>query len=75
MSESHFHKVFKREMGVSPTDFINGERIQKAKELLVSSDDSISGIAYTLGFNYPHYFSRMFKSKTGHTPVEFRNLN
>jgi AraC-like DNA-binding protein len=32
-------------------------------------------VAYDLGFNYPHYFTRLFKSKTGQTPLEFRNLN
>jgi AraC-like DNA-binding protein len=28
-----------------------------------------------LGFNYPHYFTRLFKSKVGRTPIEYRNLN
>ncbi|RLJ75182.1 regulatory helix-turn-helix AraC family protein, partial [Pedobacter alluvionis] len=35
----------------------------------------VSGIAYSLGFNYPHYFNRLFKSKTGMTPQEYRKLN
>ena len=44
---------------------INDFLVDKAKHLLLSSPDSISGIAYTLGFNYPHYFGRLFKQKTG----------
>ncbi|MFK8061108.1 MAG: helix-turn-helix domain-containing protein, partial [Polaribacter sp.] len=34
-----------------------------------------SEIAYELGFEYPQYFSKLFKNKTGFTPVEYRNLN
>jgi AraC-like DNA-binding protein len=49
--------------------------IGKAKTLLINSNLSIKEIAYDLGFEYPHYFSRIFKSKTGQTPVAYRNLN
>lgn len=36
---------------------------------------SVNEISYRLGFEYPQYFSRLFKTKTGHTPNQFRNLN
>ncbi|MEO0583287.1 MAG: helix-turn-helix domain-containing protein [Bacteroidota bacterium] len=52
-------------------DFI----IDKAKTRLLSSTDTVSEIAYELGFNYPHYFSRLFKFKTGKTPNEFRQMD
>jgi AraC family transcriptional regulator, transcriptional activator of pobA len=35
----------------------------------------VSEIAYGLGFEYPQYFSKLFKAKTGMTPAEFRNMN
>jgi len=64
-----FHTPF-----IVPDGIINNFIIEKAKTLLLSESDSVSGIAYTLGFNYPHYFSRMFKGKTGMTPQEYRQL-
>ena len=65
----------KKETGRSAKDHINDYVVEQAKTQLLSSDKSISEIAYELGFNYPHYFSRFFKSKTGHTPLKYRDLN
>lgn len=75
LSSSYLSDVLKKETGRSAKDHINDFLIDKAKHLLLSSSDSISGVAYTLGFNYPHYFSRIFKQKTGKTPQEYRQLN
>jgi len=47
-------------------------QIERAKNMLLGSDDSVSVIAYALGFEYPQYFSRLFKKKVGMTPSEFR---
>ena len=49
--------------------------IEQAKNSLQNSNKSVSEIAYNLGFEYPQYFSRLFKQKTGITPLEYRNLN
>lgn len=49
--------------------------LQAAKNLLLGSDDSVSTIAYSLGFEYPQYFARLFKSKVGQTPTEYRKIN
>lgn len=73
LSTGYLSDVLKKETGRTAKDHINDFIVSKAKDLLLSSDDSIGGIAYTLGFNYPHYFSRLFKSKTGKTPKEYRN--
>ena len=73
LSTGYLSDVLKKETGRTTKDHINDFIVSKAKDLLLSSDDSIGGIAYTLGFNYPHYFSRLFKSKTGKTPQEYRN--
>lgn len=75
LSPSYLSDLLTKETGRSAKDHINDFLIEKAKHLLVSSTDSISGIAYALGFNYPHYFSRLFKQKTGKTPQEYRQWN
>ena len=75
LSQHYFSDLLKKETGRTAKDHINDFIVEKAKSLLLSSQESISGIAYDLGFNYPHYFTRLFKSKTGQTPVQFRNLN
>lgn len=75
LSANYFSDLLKKETGHSSKDHINNFVIDKAKTLLLSEDDSVSGIAYQLGFNYPHYFSRLFKSKTGMSPQEYRQMN
>jgi AraC-like DNA-binding protein len=75
LSPSYLSDLLAKETGRSAKDHINDFLVEKAKNLLLNSTDSISGIAYTLGFNYPHYFGRLFKQKTGETPQEYRQLN
>lgn len=75
LSPSYLSDLLAKETGRSAKDHINDFLIDKAKNLLLGSPDSISGIAYTLGFNYPHYFGRLFKQKTGMTPQEYRQMN
>lgn len=74
-SKHYFSDLIKKETGRTPKDHINDYVIEKAKQMLLSTEQSISEIAYDLGFNYPHYFSRLFKKQTGETPKEFRNMN
>ncbi len=75
LSQHYFSDLIKKETGRKPKDHINDFVIEKAKSLLCGTEQSVSEIAYALGFNYPHYFTRLFKSKTGHTPLEYRSLN
>lgn len=75
LSSSYLSDLLKKETGQNAKEHINNFVVNKAKMLLLSSTDTVSGIAYELGFNYPHYFSRLFKSKTGQTPKEYRQLN
>jgi AraC-like DNA-binding protein len=75
LSANYLSDLLSRETGRSAKEHINDFIIEKAKNLLLSSTDSISGIAYSLGFNYPHYFGRIFKNKTGKTPQEYRLMN
>ncbi|MEO1419088.1 MAG: helix-turn-helix domain-containing protein [Bacteroidota bacterium] len=46
-----------------------------AKDRLLGTNESVKVIAHSLGFEYPHYFSNLFKKKMGVSPSEFRNLN
>ncbi|WP_028863891.1 helix-turn-helix domain-containing protein [Psychromonas aquimarina] len=73
LSPSYLSDLLTKETGRSAKEHINDFLIERAKHLLVFSSSSISEIAYSLGFNYPHYFARLFKNKTGKTPVEYRN--
>ncbi|MEO0581681.1 MAG: helix-turn-helix domain-containing protein [Bacteroidota bacterium] len=72
LSQHYFSDLVKKETGRSPKDHINDFIVEKAKNMLLGSSQSISEIAYDLGFNYPHYFTRIFKARTGKTPVEYR---
>lgn len=75
LSANYLSDLLKKETGYNAKEHIHHFIIEKAKNLLLSEPTSVSEIAYALGFNYPHYFSRLFKSKTGMTPQEYRQLN
>lgn len=75
LSGNYLSDLLKKETGYTIKDHVNNFIVEKAKTLLLNEAEPVSGIAYTLGFNYPHYFSRLFKSKTGLTPQEYRKLN
>jgi AraC-like DNA-binding protein len=74
LSPHYLSDVLKKVTGKTAKDHINDFIIEKSKFLLKSTSDTVSGIAYNLGFNYPHYFARLFKQKTGKTPQEYRKL-
>lgn len=73
LSTSSFKRKFHATYEQTPTQYINNQRLQKAKELLEISNLSISQIAYQLGFNDPAYFSRLFKKKFNLSPSSFRS--
>lgn len=75
LSTNYFGDLIKKETGVSAQEYIQSKVINAAKELIFDNSKSISEIAYDLGFKYPQHFTRLFKQKTGVTPVEYRNLN
>lgn len=69
---SHFGKIFKTEVGMTFTDYIISYRMEKAKELLLSTEMKISDIAVYLRYINSQNLIRMFKQFTGITPSEFR---
>lgn len=75
LSPSYLSDILKKETGKNAQEHIHFYIIEEAKNYLLNSDKNVSEIAYSLGFEYPQYFNKLFKLKTGRTPVEYRNLN
>ena len=74
ISYSSFRKLFKEYTGMAPAMYQQSLRLQRAKELLSTTDESIKEIAYRLNFESPDYFSAKFKNQTGMKPSDFRNM-
>ncbi|MFX3631526.1 MAG: response regulator [Candidatus Pristimantibacillus sp.] len=68
-------QLFKKEMGVGFTDYVNGYRIQIAKDLLLHSDLKGSEIAAKIGCLDPNYFYKLFTKFTGVSPSDFRSAH
>ena len=75
MSSHYLSDMLRKETGKSAQEHIYNFLMEQAKTRLLSSEETISQIAYGLGFDYPQHFSKLFKSKTGISPAEYRNLN
>ena len=75
MSTNYLSDMLKKETGKSIKEHVDGYIIEKAKSILLNSNKKVSEIAYDLGFDYPQSFTRLFKNKTGMSPIEYRNLN
>ena len=72
ISPNYLSDLLKVLTGQSTQQRIHDKLIEKAKEKLSTTDLSISEIAYELGFEHPQSFSKLFKNKTTHSPLEFR---
>ena len=70
LSESQLYRKLKSITGKSTALFIRSVRLQKAKELIQTTDKTISEISYELGFNDPAWFSRVFKEEFGFSPSD-----
>lgn len=75
LSPNYLGDLLKKETGKNTKEHINDYVVNKAKNILLNTENNVSEIAYDLGFNYPHYFSRLFKQKTGMTPAKYRDSN
>ncbi len=72
-SPNYLGDLLKKETGRSTQDHIYAYIIDRAKSMLLNPDLSIAEIAYTLGFEYPQHFSKLFKTKTGLSPSAWKN--
>lgn len=73
MSITHFNRIFKKELGMTPIDYLIDVRLTQAKKLLRRFDHSITDISLKCGFNSNAHFSSTFQKKIGITPTEYRN--
>jgi AraC-like DNA-binding protein len=74
LSPNYFGDLIKKETGKTAQEYIQSKVIDVAKEKIFDPSKSVSEV-YELGFKYPEHFTRLFKQKTGHTPIEYRSLN
>ncbi len=72
ISPSYLSDMLRTLTGLSAQHHIHNKLVEKAKEMLSISELTVNEIAYQLGFEYPQSFSRLFKSKSGVSPMEFR---
>ena len=64
--------MFSQEMGCTLTEYITTRRMERAKEILRSTDRRSGEIAFDVGYHDPHYFSFLFKKTQGCTPRDYR---
>lgn len=74
MSVSRFSCVFRETLGTSPLDYVAATRMREARRRLRSPAQSISEVAYAVGFQDSNYFSRAFRQHHGMSPREFRDV-
>lgn len=72
VTKPYLIRLFKREFGTSPVQYINSKKVERAQLLLYTTDMPVKEVAYSLGFSDHSYFIRMFRKQTGSTPQEYR---
>ncbi|SEJ67115.1 AraC-type DNA-binding protein [Dyadobacter koreensis] len=72
VSQRYLSDMLRQLTGQTTQQHIHARLIEKAKEILISSNLTIAEIAYKLGFEHPQSFNKLFKSKTSSSPLEFR---
>ncbi|WP_294476436.1 AraC family transcriptional regulator [uncultured Bacteroides sp.] len=75
LSPNYFGDMIKKETGKTPQEHIQLKVIELAKERIAETDQTVSQIAYALGFQYPQHLCRLFKRRVGCTPNEYRTQN
>ena len=75
LSSNYFGDLIKKETGKTAQEYIQHRIIELAKERILEGSQTVSQIAYELGFQYPQHFSRLFKKNVGCTPNEYKQQN
>ncbi|RXZ82956.1 AraC family transcriptional regulator [Paenibacillaceae bacterium] len=72
LNPEHYSRLFRKYMGHSPTDYLNGLRMDRAKYLLRETRETVRAVAKQAGFPDPYYFSRRFSRLVGMSPSQYR---
>lgn len=75
LGKFRFIRLFKEQMGSTPTDYIIRQKIQQAQMLFIDGNQSVKDVAISLGYDNISYFTRIFKKITELTPTEFIRQN
>jgi two-component system response regulator YesN len=75
LSVSRLAHIFKEQMGITIIDYLTSVRIERAKQLLLATDQNCTEICFEVGYNNQSYFTRTFKGFVGMTPRQFRTKN
>jgi AraC-like DNA-binding protein len=75
LSPNYFHRIFRKNFGSTPFDYILKMRMEEALRLLIYTEKSIKEIAYNLGYEDEAYFSRMFSKNYDESPGRYRKNN
>ena len=75
VSSFYLSKLFKEEKGETFINYISDKRLEKSRQLLAQTELSIKEITASVGYNDQNYYSRIFKSKYGISPKEYRKVN
>lgn len=75
LSPNYFGDLIKKETGQTAQEYIQHRIIELAKERILEGKQTVSQIAYELGFQYPQHFSRLFKKNVGCTPNKYKSTN
>jgi two-component system response regulator YesN len=75
LSISRLAHIFKEQMGITIVDYLTGVRIERAKQLLLATEQNCTEICFQVGYNNQSYFTRTFKELVGMAPLQFRIKN
>lgn len=72
LSPFHFSRCFKRAVGIGPQRYVAHRRIERAKEMIRTTDEPLAAVAQAMGFADQSHFTNAFRRETGATPARFR---
>ena len=72
LSPSHFHRLFKAYYDETPSSYLQSVRLAAAKEMLLTTDQSVESVAIACGYTSQVYFNAVFKKATGMSPLNFK---
>jgi transcriptional regulator GlxA family with amidase domain len=74
ISSRYLRSIFVKHLGISPVEYILILRLEKAKELMFNTKNSIKEIAFATGFSNQQHFNKTFRRLEGNTPLKYRSL-